>query len=564
MHVSTTPVASRDGDATKPARNKNFYLMVILILLASGAVYGNALFNGFVHDDVPQVVNNTWIRDFRYIPQIFGANVWEFMGKVTTNYYRPLMHVMYTIDFHVFGLEPWGFHLVNILWHGGVSVLVFLVTERLLAKDNPLPRISPNLSAFAVALLFAVNPVHTEAVTWIAGFPELSFSLFYLLSVYYYIRADEGKRGCATLSVAAFACATLCKETALTLPMILFAYDITFRRTRGGIADHLRRWLPFVLVAGVYLALRVHVLKGFAPDIRHPELNAYEYVINVFPLFAQYLGKLLYPFDLNAFHVLHPIKSIFSPKGMISLAIAAAFIVGAGVAFKKSKVVFFGCVVAVVPLLPVFYIPGLGENTFAERYLYLPSFGFILLTVLGIIWIMQRCNAVKAAAAALTVVTVAYAAATVDRNAVWKNNMTFWTDAVAKSPDGAIPHYNLGNNLTSQGRIDEAIEQYRMAISLKPSVDEHYNLGRAYEMKGLAALAIEQYGQAVLLNPSNADSYTHLGFNYAMMGQLDKAVENLEMAIKLNPSDSLARSNLAWVMGMKSGAAKSGGGRMKH
>ena len=115
-------------------------------------------------------------------------------------------------------------------------------------------------------------------------------------------------KGMYPLSVFSFFIATLCKEPALTLPIILMAYDYIFGKTEKGYLPFIRRYVPYLVVAGVYLGLRYHALGGFSPQEPHVVLSAYGYIINVFPLFAQYLDYLLFPFELNAFHVLHAIS----------------------------------------------------------------------------------------------------------------------------------------------------------------------------------------------------------------------------------------------------------------
>jgi hypothetical protein len=131
------------------------------------------------------------------------------------------------------------------------------------------------------------------------------------------------------------------------------------------------------------MALRFNALGGFSPQEPRIKLSTYGYIINVFPLFMQYLEKLLLPINLNAFYVLHPISSIFEPKGILSLIVTAAFVFLVIISLKKNRMVFFSLLVISLPLLPVFYIPAVGENVFTERYLYLPSFGFALLIALA-------------------------------------------------------------------------------------------------------------------------------------------------------------------------------------
>src|SRR4030067_1293934 len=114
-----------------------FLLFIIIILITSFAVYFNALSNDFVYDDKSQVLENHWIKDIKFIPEIFSENVWSFTKEsVISNYYRPLMHLIYMLNYYIFGLKPWGFHLVNILFHAGVSVLVFIIGLNLIRESQ--------------------------------------------------------------------------------------------------------------------------------------------------------------------------------------------------------------------------------------------------------------------------------------------------------------------------------------------------------------------------------------------------------------------------------------------
>ena len=148
------------------------------------------------------------------------------------------MHIIYMSIYYVLGLNPWGFHLVSVLFHAGVSVMVFIITSRLLRDLRPQARVSSTTPAFMAALLFAAHPIHTEAVAWAAGLPDLSFTFFYLLSFYLYIRSKDSNAPFSIvffLSIASFFLAALCKEPALTLPLIIAAYDCTLQTCDGQI-----------------------------------------------------------------------------------------------------------------------------------------------------------------------------------------------------------------------------------------------------------------------------------------------------------------------------------------
>jgi len=238
-------------------------------------------------------------------------------------------------------------------------------------------RVALAVPPFLAALIFAVHPIHTEPVVWVAGLPDVSFAFFYLLSLFLYVRsAGEPRwrgRG-AALSVLAFFLATLCKEPALTLPFVLVALDSALGR-RPWRVGHAVRYVPYAVATAVYLALRFNALRGMAPlRGQHQDLTAYQHIINVIPLAAKYLGKLLVPLDLNVFHVLHPIASLLEPRALVALAAVAAF------AFLAWPWLFgAACMVRhgadAPPPRACLLHPRIGENTFAERYAYLPSAG---------------------------------------------------------------------------------------------------------------------------------------------------------------------------------------------
>lgn len=568
---------------------KSLFPAVLLVLTVSVAVYTNAVFNGFVIDDLTQVVGNPWIRNFRHIPEIFTSNLWAYEGR-DSNYYRPLMHIVYLLVYQLFGLKQWAFHALNILVHAGVSVLVFLISARLLSEDRtgaPPNRLFPPLIA---SLLFATHPIHVEAVAWVGGIMDLFCTFFYLLSVYLLLRSEPDSTGGPLWSASSFFLAALFKEPALTLPGVLLTYDFLFRRDCLRFPHGFKRYLPFLVVAAVYFAMRVHALGGMAPVLASKELTPDAYVLNAFVLFRRYMEMLVLPIGLNIWHVFRPISSFFSVNGAVSVLAAVVFAGFAIVAAKKRPVAFFALAFIVLPLLPAFYLPGLTqgiENAVTERYLYLPSVGYVLLAGLLATWIpSKRPGWNPAMIVVLSVLVAVYATGTIHRNAAWKDSYSLWSDAVRKSPESAKAHEILGYALLYRGYADEGTAHLRTAMRLKPdflenvmnqgilygrkglvdkaiytfhialickpdSVDAHYNLGIAYDVKGWTDQAIEQFQAAVLLSPDRADAYSNLGIAYAKQGRLDNAVETLERAVRLQPKDPWFHQNLAKAYEMK-------------
>ncbi|KPK01603.1 MAG: hypothetical protein AMK71_04965 [Nitrospira bacterium SG8_35_4] len=527
--------------------HKSVLVQLVIIIILSIVVYSNSLLNDFVYDDFAQIVENYGLRDLGNIGRVFFEDVWSFMGGGHSNYYRPLMHATYMINVAVFGLQPWGFHLVNILFHAGVSVLAFFVASRLFAITG---RPSSHVLPFITALLFAVHPIHTEVVSWIACFPELSFTLFYLWSFYFYMGAVQADRIASSrqysLSLVFFFLATFCKETALSLPLMLAVYDYCSTQNSFKPLRYVKRYIPFFFIAILYFAMRTIVLSEFAPLKRHSALSAYEYFINVFPLFAAYLKKLVLPLNLNVYYVFHPISSLLTTVGIFSLVVTLSFIIAAYVASRKNKLVFFNLMIIVIPLLPVLYIPALGENTFTERYLYLPSFGFVFLVALLVERLSERKPPLaRVFFAAVLALACLYSVATVKRNMVWKNELTLWTDAVQKSPDGVLPHMQLGIAYSDQGDIAKALEQYQAALRINPEfADAYTNIGLLFRDMGMVQQALDNYLKALMLDPSTPVIHNNIGVAYEALGMLDKAIASFRESLRINSQQPGVYNNL--------------------
>ena len=534
-------------DVAEAGGGAQLRLRILAIIAVCFAVYSNAFPGDFVYDDMYQVLENRWLRDLAHVPEVFSSGVWGFSGDEQSNYYRPLMHLSYMVTYALFGLRPWAFHLVNILFHAGVSVLVFLVGIKLheAARSEPSVRVP-----FLAALLFATHPIHTEAVTWIAGFPEVSFSFLFLLSFYCYIRATSGNREPrASLYVPSLLCfflATFCKETALTLPLVLASYDLSFGKEPLRLSPLLKRYLPYLMVALVYLAIRTSVLGGFASMERHTELSGYEYFINVFPLVGRYLEKLLLPLNLNAYYGFHPIDSLLQWRGIVSLAVTCGFLVFLGASYRMHRLAFFSAAFIVIPLLPVLYIPALGSNTFTERYLYLPSVGYVLLVSSFLAWLARKQPGMATTlTSAAWILLAAYSLGTLQRNPIWGNDLSLWTDTVAKSPDSVLPHSELGIAYAARGEESKAIEQYQITLRMNPNfADGHSNLGALYGDMGRLDEAIRQHREALRLKPESPAAHNNIGLAFSRKGMLAEAVEHYRESLRLEPLSPGVHNNL--------------------
>jgi len=546
---NTINIAKGKAPAQKSEKWTAILFPLITILVISVLIYYRALAAGFILDDYSQVLNNHLIRDPGRIPEIFLRSAWVFEGAPpTSNYYRPMLNLIYMFTYYFFGYQAWGYHLVNVLFHACNAALVFLImakltgsqADRLAGQQVENPVTASFSPPFIAALLFASHPVNTEAVTWVAGVSDVSLAFFYLLSFYLYIVSAGTISRYYVLSVIAFLLAILCKEPGLTLPGILISYDYVFGKKKIWSPDSLKKYAVYIIVVCGYFALRLYVLGGLSPFRSVGKLSNVQYVINVFPIFAQYLYKLVLPTNLNFWHTYSPITSLVSAEGILSLLVAAIFIGFLFVSLKKNRVMFISLILIVTTLAPALYLKGIVGKLFSERYLYLPSAGFAIFLSALLVRRKPGRSIVKTGLVIIfTCLIIIYSLGTISRNAAWKDEYSLFADTVRKSPDSVVPRLELGNAMLLKGQSDEAIKQYNMALRMEPNLYViHYHLGLALARKNRLYEAIEQYQVAINLNPGHPRIYEDLGRALAKAGFRDLAIKNLEAAVQMRPDAS--------------------------
>ena len=506
-------------------------LAVAGVAALAAIVYANTLWNGFVYDDRWQVVGNRWLGDLANIPSAFVTNVWGFQGAVS-NYYRPLMHVAYILTHAAAGLAPWAFHLVNVLLHAAATALVVLAARRALLAAGADERGALG-GAVIAGVLFATQPIHTEVVAWVACVPDLLLAVLALAAVLLHARGTTSSRLGAVVCVFA---GLFAKETMAAVPLLLGAWDLAFERPRPRLSTWARRYLPHAAALGLYAVIRS--AAGTAVTLqRHGELGALGYVVNVFPLFGEHLRALVLPVKLSAFHVFHPVESLLEPRAIVGIAATAGFVAAVAVAVRHSPAAFFALAAIALPLLPVLYIPALGENTFAERYLYLPSFGFALLVGLAFVRLRQRWPAATPWAAALAgALALAYGGATLARNRAWRDDFTLWSDTVAKSPDSAYAHNELGLLFDERGDFTKASAEYEAAIRLAPGKPGAWNnYGVLLHRAGRLDAAEEKLLRAIEVDKAYAKAFVNLGNLYTATGRRAEALAAYREAVHLSP-----------------------------
>jgi tetratricopeptide (TPR) repeat protein len=506
--------------------------------------YLNILFNGFVYDDDNQVLKNPYVRSFQYLKEVFTTNVWSFRGVgAVTNYYRPMMTLGYLVCYKLFGMRAYGFHLVSLLIHVLVVCLVFVLTERLTGD---------RVWAFAAAALFALHPIHTESVAWIAAVTDLELTLFYLVTFGLFLavaRPGGGRSNSMLAAMAvAFVSALLSKEQAMTLPALATVYEHFWREDRSetSTSQKLARYGLLWLVGVAYVLFRIHFLGALAPEEKFRQVTPPQIVLSAIALVAQYVWKLLWPLRLCAFYVFHPSTSAFDPRVLagllVLLALAALFLVCWRSREGNVRFASFGIVWFFATLAPVLNAHWVAANVFTERYLYLPSVGAAWLVGLGAsrLWFRAAARPAERRALLLAGVTVGglFAARIVIRNRDWNNDIVLYTRTLELSPQAYIIQNNLGTVYWYAGAQDKAESMWRAALALNPNrADVLNNLGLVAGRKKQYAQAAEFFERSIKLSPDEADPHRNLGTIYRLMGMPGPAEAELRKALALSPLD---------------------------
>ena len=354
---------------------------VLLLSLLAMAIYANSLRNGFVFDDLGLVVQNPTIRDIRQLPGILGL-----AGHAA---YRPLRTASYAIDYYFFGLNPAGYHAVNILIHIVNGSLVFLTFRALVNRPWP---------ALLAAILFIVHPIQADSVTYVSGRRDLIFTLFYLLGFYAFVRyRGAGQYRYLLLAAISYLLSLLSKEMAITLPLLCFCYDFILSLPVLNRPTTLSRWQA--LWEGFRTVIRRHkwlypplaavvvFLAGYFIFFVNPSLQRKMWGGGLWPtlltsarIFAHYLKLLVFPITLNADYSYNafPISySLAEPRVIFALIVLVAAWWGIYRLLAEHRWAAFGGLWFFITLLPVSQIIPHHE-LLAEHYLYLPSAGVFL------------------------------------------------------------------------------------------------------------------------------------------------------------------------------------------
>lgn len=511
---------------------------IILLVLTGTAVYWNSLNNGFVYDDLVTVEENLFIRDWRNLGRFFWA---DYYVRTEEYSFRPLVTLTYFADWAIFGEDPRGYHLTNLILHCLAGLAVYGLGRRICS----LPA-----TGFLAALIFLLHPAQAEAVNGISFREDLLCALFFFLSLL--ACAKTGWKGrndpkWRALSLLGFVLALLAKEMAVTLPLVIAAYLLLIQRRHRH--ELLRPFLAvFFLIAVLYGTARMLILfqpgtLPAAPPFGDP-LSRLVLALKSLGLY----GRLAFlPVRLTVEYPDPFPPVIWSGYLVLPALLTAAFLLAAG-RRGKSRAGTFGLAFFFITLLPVLNLVPTARLG-AERFVYLPLFGFAIWGAETLAGLASGAAGRKIAAPAAVLILLALGAGTVSRNRDWTDNYTLFRRAVEVSPDSSKARHGLGNEYFRLGWTGPAIEEFKAAIAIFDREPLYHNsLGVAYGEEGRFEEALFQFQRSAALNPGDPLVRLNLSTLFLRSGDPGRALEEIDYFIAARPFDPDGFLNRAEIL----------------
>jgi hypothetical protein len=518
------PVVKNAPAARIPAQG---WLLPGIALLCAAAIYAQAALFQFVYDDLGQIVLNPQIKSWTLAFSYFKTHVWAQSSGIAL-YYRPAFMLWLTANYKLFGLNPLYWHLVVIWLHLACCVLVYFFVWRL-TEDRWITVVA--------TLLFGLHPAHVESVAWVSGATDSLMAALLLGSLLCYLKHRDSGRTTDVWQWSSFllaALSVLTKETALIIPVLIFAYQWIFPQRAASGKTRLfaatRRAIPYVLISLFFIVARTFALRSLTPSTRaglRSSIPAWPRVVEF------YITHGLFPFRLSVFYNLVSVTHLGFWNFFVPLALVSAVAAALYHASRRSQLWGFlsaWCVIMLIPLLNVTFWNTV-ENVH-DRYLYLPSVAICVMLALG----LSRLKQVNftAAAVATLVLALAYGAGTTLELPYWQNEQTLAQRGIDVSPGHPIAPQLAGNLLIREQRTAEAIPFLMDALAAQPdNVVSLCSLTFCYVEMNAIALAEETLAKALHRDPAEPRAHLLLGIIRFKQKRLDEAEVEIRRGLAL-------------------------------
>ena len=536
------------------------WLAPLLVALITIAVFVPALKAGFV----------TWDDDRNFLTNqsYRGLDATHLRWMWTTfhlGHYVPLSWMTLGLDYVVWGMNPFGYHLTSVLLHAANAVLVYHLARRLLpgvvertdgrtGAQDEIARLSDCLPAILAALLFSIHPLRVESVAWVTERRDVLSLFFSLTSVLWYLRSCDGSgngRAWYAASIIAFACALLSKATSVTLPAMLLILNVYPLKRLGAFNEsraigqagsrtsprHIALEVaPFVALAAATVGMTFVALPHLA------QLGGFQKVaVSAYSL-TFYLWKTIAPIGLAPLYAMPTSVDPIEPRFVAAYAVLMAITLGTWLVRRRWPALTAAALLSLVTVAPMLGFVQNGPQIAADRYTY---FAGPVVAILGAsLFVALRRRAGELAIGAAALVLVVLADLTWRQAEVWHDSTSLWTQVLRVEPDSPLAHNNMGNVLLLERQLNDAVGHYRRALAAAPGYAEaRNNLGVALARQGNFSDAIAQYQRALATNPAYAEAHANWGIALDAMGNPAESIAHFQRALALDPGNVDAQVN---------------------
>lgn len=516
------------------------YTACIFIVFTALAAYLHSFSVPFLYDDEGSILKNTTIRHLWPIwdalspPHASGETVGG----------RPMLNLSLAVNYAVSGTAVWSYHALNFIIQILAGLALFGIVRRTLLRPVLRERFGQVawLLALAVALIWTVHPLQTESVTYIVQRAESLMGLFYLLTVYCFVRGMESRKPGGWLVLATVACllGMASKEVMVSAPLMVLLYDRTFVAGTFRKAWQLR-WRFYSGLAGTWFVLGCLVAgtggrgstAGFSSGVAW-----WAYALTQFRAITHYLWLSVWPQNL----IFNYGTDLATPGVEVVpyVLLVALLFAGTLIALRRWPAIGFLGAWFFLILAPSSSVVPVATEIMAEHRMYLALAPVVVLVVLGLYRLAGKQSMTVFLTSALVLAWLTF-----QRNESYRSELAIWSDTVAKCPNNARAQYNLGHALFDNGQTDEAMAHYQTAIKIQPDYAEaHNNLGYSLLQKGQIDEAITHFQTAIKIHPDYADAHDNLGGALLQNGQVDEAIIQFQKTLALQPDDDVADFNL--------------------
>lgn len=515
--------------------SKIYIIAFLAIFLVALLNFSNVVSGNFVADDMPYIVENEIIHTL-FNPDILFSKEHLSRGFVKFNNYRPIYFFALSLEYYLFGLDPFPYHLINIFLHTINSFLLYYLTLKYTNKK---------ILAILSTLIFVVHPIHTEAVSNIIGLSELLTAFFLLLAIWSYSNSKT-LNFYYFFSLICYLFGIMSKESGVVLPGIIILLDVcSSSLNSNNFKSKLFYYIGYLLTFLGYLALKISIRGSIvnSKQLVFTEGNVLERIYTMSLVFLEYFRLLIWPNKLVAFYDIFLIPIVKTPTFQVvsALSLILALLFTGLILIKYEKITAFS-------ILFFFGTMSVVSNIFfdlgvimAERFLYFPSISICLLFGLGLYYLINKGNTLKLVGVSLSFFIIcSMTVRTYFRNLDWLTQDSvreaFLRDAPS-SPRNAVMQQDKIVQLFDKGQVNEAIELAQKIVRDYPNYAlAHHKLGKMLQSIGKDKEALEYFRNASNLRPDNLEMRISYALSLLNTGALSEAKIELETIIQINPN----------------------------